>query len=75
MPSPVVNDRVSRWQLWIDRGGTFADVGGRTTDGAAVRMVTLDKDLIEKRVGGVATIMTDEFFNVYDKTGPGMSHY
>ena len=25
--------------------------------------------------GGVATIMADEFFNVYDKTGPGMSNY
>ena len=24
---------------------------------------------------GVATIMADEFFNVYDKTGPGMSNY
>ena len=23
----------------------------------------------------LATIMADEFFNVYDKTGPGMSDY
>jgi hypothetical protein len=24
---------------------------------------------------GIATIMPDEFFNVYDKTGPGYSNY
>jgi hypothetical protein len=39
------------------------------------RIKTLDKDLIEVPVTGVATIMADEFFNVYDKTGPGMSNY
>lgn len=38
-------------------------------------MKTLDEDLIERHEGGVATIMTDEFFNIYDKTGPGMSNY
>lgn len=39
------------------------------------RMKTLDKDLVETPAGGVATIMPDEFFNVYDKTGPGMTDY
>jgi len=39
------------------------------------RIKVLDKDLIEVPVTGVATIMPDEFFNVYDKTGPGMSNY
>lgn len=39
------------------------------------RVKTLEKDLIENPEGGVATIMPDEFFNVYDKTGPGMSNY
>jgi hypothetical protein len=39
------------------------------------RIRTLDKDLIETPEKGVATIMPDEFFNVYDKTGPGMSNY
>ncbi|MEI6780583.1 MAG: hypothetical protein WCQ21_06625 [Verrucomicrobiota bacterium] len=39
------------------------------------RLKTLDQDLIEVPVTGVATIMPDEFFNVYDKTGPGMSNY
>lgn len=39
------------------------------------RVKTLEEDLIEKPEGGVATIMPDEFFNVYDKTGPGMTNY
>jgi hypothetical protein len=43
--------------------------------GWKVRVVTLKKDLIEMPKGGVATIMPDEFFNVYDKTGPGMTNY
>ena len=43
--------------------------------GWKVRVTTLEKDLIEKPEGGVATISSDEFFNVYDKTGPGMSNY
>jgi hypothetical protein len=34
-----------------------------------------DSLLIEKPEGGVATIVSDEFFNVFDKTGPGMSNY
>jgi hypothetical protein len=43
--------------------------------GWKVRVETLAKDLIEKPENGVATIMSDEFFNIYDKTGPGMSNY
>jgi hypothetical protein len=39
------------------------------------RIKRLEKDLIEVPETGVATIMPDEFFNVYDKTGPGMSNY
>lgn len=39
------------------------------------RVKVLDRDLTERPAGGVATIMADEFFNVYDKTGPGMSDY
>lgn len=39
------------------------------------RIKTLDKDFIEVPESGVATIMPDEFFNMYDKTGPGMSNY
>lgn len=39
------------------------------------RVKTLDKDLVEVPESGVATIMADEFFNIYDKTGPGMSNF
>jgi hypothetical protein len=39
------------------------------------RVRELEKDLIERPQGGVATIMPDEFLNVYDKTGPGMTNY
>ena len=39
------------------------------------RIKTLDKDFVEVPESGVATIMADEFFNIYDKTGPGMSNY
>ncbi len=38
------------------------------------RVTTLHTDLIETPVGGVASIMADEFFNVYDKAGPQMSY-
>ncbi|WP_316187033.1 MULTISPECIES: hypothetical protein [unclassified Bradyrhizobium] len=37
------------------------------------RIKTLEKDLTEVPRSGIATIMSDEFFNVYDKTGRGMS--
>jgi hypothetical protein len=39
------------------------------------RIKTLDEDLVERPANGVATIMSDEFFNVYDRTGPGMTNY
>ena len=39
------------------------------------RIKTLHKDYIETPKHGVATILSDEFFNVYDKTGPGMGNY
>lgn len=44
-------------------------------DGWKARIVTLEQDNLEVPENGVATIMADEFFNVYDKTGPGMSNY
>ncbi len=43
--------------------------------GWKLRVKTLDKDLIETPENGIASIMADEFFNVFDKTGPGMSNY
>ena len=39
------------------------------------RTKVLEQDLILVPETGVATIMPDEFFNVYDKTGPGYSNY
>lgn len=42
--------------------------------GWKARVVTLEADNHEVPEGGVATILVDEFFNVYDKTGPGMSN-
>ncbi|MFN7985915.1 MAG: hypothetical protein U0529_00470 [Thermoanaerobaculia bacterium] len=39
------------------------------------RVKKLERDYVEVPVTGVATILPDEFFNVYDKTGPGMSNY
>ena len=39
------------------------------------RVKMLEKDLIETPENGVATVMPDEHFNVYDKTGPGMTNY
>jgi hypothetical protein len=42
--------------------------------GWKARVVTLQEDNNEVPEGGVATIMSDEFFNIYDKTGPGMSN-
>lgn len=52
-----------------------ADAYQNLPDGWKVRVVTLENDLIETPEGGVASIMPDEFFNVYDRTGPGMSNY
>lgn len=43
--------------------------------GWKARVVTLKQDNLEVPEGGVAWIVSDEFFNVYDKTGPGMSNY
>jgi len=39
------------------------------------RTKVLDQDLILVPDSGVARIMPDEFFNVYDLTGPGYSNY
>lgn len=52
-----------------------ADNYKKLPPGWKFRIKTLEKDYIEVPVTGVATIMPDEFFNIYDKTGPGMSNY
>jgi hypothetical protein len=43
--------------------------------GWKARIVILQQDNLERPEGGIATILSDEFFNVYDKTGPGMSNH
>jgi hypothetical protein len=43
--------------------------------GWKVRVTTLEKDVTEIPVTGVATIMTNELMNVWDKTGLGMTNY
>ena len=43
--------------------------------GWKLRTKVLDQELIMIPQSGIATIMPDEFFNVYDKTGPGYSNY
>ena len=39
------------------------------------RVATLEQDVIEIPDNNLATIMTDELFHVWDKTGPGMTNY
>ena len=39
------------------------------------RVKTLEQDLVETPENGVATIMPDEFFNIYDKTGPAQMNF
>jgi hypothetical protein len=57
----------------------FVSAGARNfkklPSGWKFRVKKLEKDLNEKPEGGIATIMPDELFNVYDKTGPGMTNY
>lgn len=43
--------------------------------GWKLRITTLEKDVIEIPDNNLATIMTDELFNVWDKCGPGMTNY
>lgn len=43
--------------------------------GWKLRAKILEKDLIETPKDGIATLIPDEFFNVWDKTGPGMTNY
>jgi hypothetical protein len=43
--------------------------------GLKFRTKVLDQDLKLVPETGIATIMPDEMFNVYDKTGPGYSNY
>ncbi len=43
--------------------------------GWSCRVVTLEDELIETPQNGVATILADEFFNVYDKASDGQTNF
>src|SRR3954471_10956491 len=49
-PSPA------RWQFWIDRGGTFTDIVGRTPDGMLVTHKLLSENPEQYRDAAVAGI-------------------
>jgi hypothetical protein len=44
-------------------------------EGWKVRTMALEEELVETPKNGKATIMADEFFNVWDMTGEGMTNY
>lgn len=59
--------------------GQFVARGARNftklPPGWTFRVKVLKKELIERPTTGVATIMPDEFFNMYDRTDPSMTNY
>ncbi|MCA3562253.1 MAG: hypothetical protein IOC82_14610 [Aestuariivirga sp.] len=69
------------YQLGLTPRQSYADfmaegpsVFKKLPPGWKARIATLAQDNLEIPQNGVATILSDEFFNVYDKTGPGMSN-
>jgi hypothetical protein len=52
-----------------------ADYFTKLPNGWTFRVATLEQELIETPVEGVATIMADEFFNVYDKAMPDQTNF
>jgi hypothetical protein len=60
------------WEEYLAKGQSNYK---KLPPGWKFRITTLEKDVIEIPETGVATIMTDELFHVWDKTGPGMTNY
>lgn len=57
---------------------TLKDLGKlykKLPEGYSARTKVLDKDLVLKPTGGVATVMQDEFENTYDYLGDGCANY
>lgn len=52
----VSNPTTSRWQFWIDRGGTFTDVVGKRPDGTLVTHKLLSENPEQYRDAAVAGI-------------------
>lgn len=59
--------------------GQFVARGARNftklPPGWSFRVKVLDRELIERPTSGVATVVADEFFNMYDRTDPTMTNY
>lgn len=60
------------YEDFLENGASYFE---KLPAGWRFRVVTLEKELIEKAPNGDVTIMSDEFFNVYDKTGPDQMNY
>src|SRR3954454_10233279 len=54
--SPTSSPAPTRWQFWIDRGGTFTDVVGRRPDGTLVTHKLLSDNPEQYRDAAVAGI-------------------
>lgn len=70
------------FQLGLDPTYTYDEFVAKGADnfadlpqGWTFRVTTLEQDLIETPQGGVATIMADGFFNIYDKAVPPQTNY
>ena len=57
---------------FLENGASYFE---KLPAGWKFRVVTLEEELIETPENGVATIMADEFFNVYDRTGAGQMNF
>ncbi len=60
------------WQEYLAKGAASYK---QFPAGWKFRIKTLEQDVIEIPDNNLATIMTDELFHVWDKTGPGMTNY
>ena len=65
-------DPQQTWEEFLAKGaGNYKNL----PPGWKFRVATLEQDVIEIPDNNLATIMTDELFHVWDKTGPGMTNY
>ncbi len=65
-------DPQQTWEEYLAKGAANYK---KLPPGWKVRVTTLKEDVIEIPDNNLATIMTDELMNVWDKTGPGMTNY
>ena len=62
-------------QTWLEYLAKGAASYKTFPAGWKFRVTTLEKDVIEIPDNNLATIMTDELFHVWDRTGAGMTNY